>query len=78
MKFQICNKVFSCGQPSDPHRCETKCHYGSCPPCPLTTVVKCRCGYMDRDIACKDVTTKADDARCEKKCTKVNISCSII
>lgn len=26
---------------------------------------------MDKEMICKDLTTKADDARCEKKCTKV-------
>lgn len=25
---------------------------------------------MDKEIACRELTTKADDARCEKKCTK--------
>lgn len=70
----MCNKTFTCGQPSDPHRCQSKCHNGICPTCPLTTVVKCRCGYMDREIACKKVTSKADDARCEKKCTKVGVN----
>jgi hypothetical protein len=57
--------------PGNPHLCQMDCHSGSCPPCPQTTMVKCRCGNMDREIACQDLTTRADDARCEKKCTKV-------
>lgn len=57
--------------PGNPHLCQVDCHSGPCPPCHLSTMVKCRCGNMDREIACQDLTTKADDARCEKKCTKV-------
>lgn len=67
---QKCNRRLHCGQPSDPHLCQMDCHSGPCPVCPLTTMVKCRCGNMDREISCQDLTTKADDARCEKKCTK--------
>lgn len=54
----------------NPHTCKGKCHQGDCSVCELTTDVKCRCGNMDREIACKDLTSKADDARCEKRCTK--------
>ncbi|XP_043669081.1 protein shuttle craft isoform X1 [Vespula pensylvanica] len=67
---EICSKRLNCGQPSNPHTCKIKCHQGDCPECDLTTDVKCRCGNMDREIPCKDLTTKADDARCEKKCIK--------
>ncbi|KAH0550470.1 protein shuttle craft [Cotesia glomerata] len=67
---KICSKKLKCGQPSSPHSCKASCHVGDCPPCDLTTWVKCRCGNMDREIPCCDLTTKADDARCEKKCVK--------
>lgn len=67
---KMCAKVLECGQPNRPHICESKCHLGSCPPCPLTTFLKCRCSFMDKEIPCRQLTTKADDARCEKKCTK--------
>ncbi|XP_028140077.1 protein shuttle craft isoform X1 [Diabrotica virgifera virgifera] len=67
---KVCDKILKCGQPNSPHRCEATCHEGACPPCPLTTVVKCRCGHMDKEIPCQELTTKADDARCQKKCTK--------
>ncbi|CAG9859977.1 unnamed protein product [Phyllotreta striolata] len=67
---QLCGKVLSCGQPNAPHVCENRCHEGSCPPCPKTTLVRCRCGRMDKELPCQELTTKADDARCEKKCTK--------
>lgn len=67
---KICGQSLICGPPSKPHICKEKCHKGKCPPCPLTTVIRCRCGHMDKEIACQKLTTKADDARCEKKCTK--------
>lgn len=50
--------------------CKAPCHVDECPDCDLNTDVKCRCGNMDREIACKDLTSKADDARCEKRCKK--------
>ncbi|XP_011297749.1 protein shuttle craft [Fopius arisanus] len=67
---KICSKPLRCGQPSNPHICTSPCHPDTCPPCSLSTWVKCRCGNMDREIPCSDLKTKADDARCEKKCTK--------
>lgn len=66
----VCNKILSCGAPSSPHRCISKCHLGACPPCQKSTAVKCRCGQMDQMVKCKQLTTRADDARCKKKCTK--------
>ncbi|KAJ8978423.1 hypothetical protein NQ317_019661 [Molorchus minor] len=70
MGIVICGKSLTCGQPSLPHTCRELCHNGNCPPCPLTTVVRCRCGHMDKEVSCSKVTTKADDARCEKNALK--------
>lgn len=67
---KICSRKLTCGQPSNPHVCKSDCHSGLCPPCPQTTMVRCRCGHMDRELPCSQLTTKADDARCEKKCSK--------
>lgn len=67
---KLCCKRLKCGQPSNPHVCKVKCHQDECPECELTTKVKCRCGNMDKEIPCKELTTKADDARCLKRCTK--------
>lgn len=67
---KICSRRLSCGQPSNPHTCKSSCHSDVCPPCLLTTMVRCRCGHMDRELPCDQLTSKADDARCEKKCTK--------
>ena len=35
----ICGKKLSCGQVAKNHTCQSKCHTGPCPPCPLTTKV---------------------------------------
>ncbi|KAJ8684013.1 hypothetical protein QAD02_019805 [Eretmocerus hayati] len=67
---KVCCKKLKCGQPSNPHICQSNCHEGECPECDLVTKVRCRCGHMDKEIPCKELKSKADDARCEKKCTK--------
>jgi len=67
---QTCDKTLSCGPPSSPHRCTQPCHSGPCPQCPSTTSVKCRCGNMDQELPCTELTTRADDARCGKRCQK--------
>ncbi|CAH1109122.1 unnamed protein product [Psylliodes chrysocephalus] len=67
---KICDKMLKCGQPYSPHVCENLCHKRPCPPCLKTTVVTCRCRHMDKELPCQELTTKADVARYEKKCTK--------
>ncbi len=32
--------------------------------------VLCRCGAMDKELECTSLTSRADDALCEKKCSK--------
>lgn len=65
-----CKKPLQCGPPNNPHLCPSKCHSGPCPPCNRQTSVKCRCGHMDQMIKCSELSTRADDARCKKRCTK--------
>lgn len=65
-----CKKVLPCGPPANHHTCVSKCHTGPCPPCNKQTSVKCRCGNMDQMIKCNQLSTRADDARCKKRCTK--------
>ena len=65
-----CGKTLRCGKASHPHHCTNKCHVGNCPPCNKQTAVKCRCGHMDQMIKCRQLSTRADDARCKKRCTK--------
>ena len=67
---KICNAILHCGPPGNPHKCEAKCHTGPCPTCPETTILKCRCGHMDKELPCSKVTGRQDDVRCEKRCQK--------
>ncbi|BFF93266.1 protein shuttle craft-like [Drosophila madeirensis] len=66
----ICSRTLRCGKPAHPHQCGSKCHLGQCPPCPKQTAVKCRCGHMDQMIKCRQLSSRADDARCKKRCIK--------
>ncbi|XP_030377679.1 protein shuttle craft [Scaptodrosophila lebanonensis] len=66
----VCGKTLRCGKPAHPHQCASKCHLGQCPPCNKQTAVRCRCGHMDQMIKCRQLSTRADDARCKKRCTK--------
>ncbi|KAM8715561.1 hypothetical protein ACLKA7_002588 [Drosophila subpalustris] len=66
----VCGKTLRCGKPAHPHQCTSKCHLGQCPPCTKQTAVKCRCGHMDQMIKCRQLSTRADDARCKRRCTK--------
>ncbi|XP_058120200.1 protein shuttle craft [Anopheles ziemanni] len=65
-----CGKKLACGPPGAHHCCDARCHRGECPPCKKSTTVKCRCGNMDQPMKCKDLTTRADDARCKKRCVR--------
>lgn len=71
----ICGKLLPCGSPGAHHVCTARCHIGDCPPCNKSTVIKCRCGHMDQQIKCKQLQSRADDARCKKKCPKMR-SCA--
>lgn len=63
----LCQKTLKCGPNGNRHKCESTCHDGDCPPCNLSTILKCRCGSMNREIPCQKLV---DDARCERKCAK--------
>jgi transcriptional repressor NF-X1 len=65
-----CNSKLSCGPQSNTHKCVVLCHIGQCPVCPGTTLVRCRCGHMDRELHCSQLTGRPDDARCERRCQK--------
>ncbi|CAL4099586.1 unnamed protein product [Meganyctiphanes norvegica] len=68
---QPCQKQLKCGIPGSYHQCQALCHEGPCPQCPSETPVKCRCGFMDKNIPCSELTTKADEVTCEKQCKKM-------
>ena len=63
-----CGALLTCGPPSAPHTCALPCHTGNCPPCGGSTLVRCRCGHMDQELPCAELTSRADDARCGKQC----------
>jgi len=65
-----CSAKLPCGPPANPHSCTAVCHAGPCPTCVETTLVRCRCGNMDKEIPCSQLTGRPDDARCEKRCQK--------
>lgn len=67
---KICGKEYICGYPVNPHTCKNNCHEGTCPVCPLTSLVQCRCGHMTCEIPCSELISRADSANCKKKCTK--------
>lgn len=71
----VCGKQLPCGAPGAHHVCSAKCHVGECPLCNKSTTIKCRCGNMDQQIKCKLLQTRADDARCKKRCTRTR-SCA--
>lgn len=68
---QPCQRTLKCGVPGSFHECQALCHEGPCPPCPLETPVKCRCGSMDQNVLCSELTTKADEVTCKRSCKKV-------
>lgn len=70
MLYVLLLYIYAFVRTGNPHICKAPCHVDECPDCDLNTDVKCRCDNMDREIACKDLTSKADDARCEKRCKK--------
>ena len=65
-----CGKKLKCGPSHDQHICKEYCHVGDCPPCDLNSKVRCRCGYMDCEVPCKDLSGRPDDVLCEKRCNK--------
>lgn len=68
---QPCQRTLKCGVPGSYHECQALCHEGPCPPCPLETPVKCRCGAMDQNVLCSELTAKADEVTCKKPCKKM-------
>ncbi|CAI2348037.1 unnamed protein product [Caenorhabditis sp. 36 PRJEB53466] len=69
----VCDKWLSCGPPGDNHRCQMKCHEGSCPPCALDTFVVCRCGSSKGKIPCDEyleAIQNTGEYLCTKRCGK--------
>lgn len=66
---KTCSKPLPCGPEDDAHRCQALCHPDACPPCPLTSVRKCRCGGLKKDVPCCDLASEPL-VLCEKRCNK--------
>lgn len=47
-----CNRALICGPEKNHHKCQKKCHSGSCPPCKLKTNVHCECKLSTKTIEC--------------------------
>eukprot|EP00249_Psilotum_nudum_P022387 c28497_g1_i1 orf=434-4474(+) len=45
---QVCGKLLPCGK----HTCQSLCHSGSCPPCPVLVEQKCRCEASVQTVPC--------------------------
>lgn len=77
-----CNKVLVCGPEKSRHRCQKKCHVGSCPPCRLKSTVRCDCSISTKTIECSTMFKRISDDeqvefkqvkfvfKCETKCNK--------
>lgn len=78
-----CNKPLICGPEKNHHRCQKKCHTGSCPPCKLKSSVHCECRLSTKTVECSKMFEKVaeDDKiqfkqvlfsfRCEARCNKL-------
>ncbi|CAL1281044.1 unnamed protein product [Larinioides sclopetarius] len=66
---KICEKVFFCGPKDDLHKCPSACHEGDCPKCPLTTLLKCRCGASTKEFPCAEIEPSFVFL-CERRCNR--------
>ncbi|KAL4221983.1 Transcriptional repressor NF-X1 [Mactra antiquata] len=69
----VCNKILNCGPEDKRHRCDRLCHEGPCGPCNGTTILPCRCLFMDKEYKCSELAQlKDDDAKflCDKRCNR--------
>lgn len=65
---KICNRRLPCGSDAEPHYCKISCHNGPCPPCALTSIMRCECGANSQKLDCKDITSER--FKCKKLCKK--------
>ncbi|XP_060086083.1 transcriptional repressor NF-X1-like [Ylistrum balloti] len=68
----ICNKTLNCGPSDDPHICKLLCHEGVCGACPGETLLKCRCGALEKFFPCTEakIITEKNPFHCDKRCNK--------
>lgn len=69
----ICGKLLVCGPKDSPHQCDAPCHEGPCPPCPLSSSVRCRCGATSREVPCVELaggSGNSPEELCQRRCQK--------
>lgn len=66
---KVCGKIMSCGPAENPHVCAVLCHGGLCPPCPLSTDLRCRCGRNEKKFPCRKLS-EIEEVLCERRCNK--------
>lgn len=71
--FKICGKLQPCSTEKEPHPCKSICHTGPCPPCLLSTIMRCNCGANTQKFDCKDLDGRKGWS-CQKRCNK-KLSC---
>lgn len=63
-----CSKDLPCG-----HLCQSLCHAGPCPECPVRLAVSCQCGNTQVSTTCQDSQLGLQPS-CDRPC-KANLSC---
>lgn len=78
-----CYRSLICGPEKNHHRCQKKCHTGSCPPCKLKSTVHCECKLTTKSIDCNSMFKKESEGdkvtfkqvqftfNCEARCNKL-------
>lgn len=74
-----CGKVLICGPEKNRHRCQKKCHTGSCPPCKLKSPAHCECKLSTKTVDCSSMYEKhqSDDNQIYFKQVKFTFSCEV-
>uniref|UniRef100_A0A158Q728 R3H domain-containing protein n=1 Tax=Elaeophora elaphi TaxID=1147741 RepID=A0A158Q728_9BILA len=69
----VCGKVLACGPEDKPHRCMQLCHVGSCPGCPSSSLISCRCKALKKIIPCKEflLYSTENPYLCVRRCKKL-------
>lgn len=71
-----CNRLLICGPEKSHHRCQKRCHTGTCPPCKLKSTVQCDCKLTSRHIECNLMFEKlAEGDRVQFKQVQFHFNC---
>ncbi|XP_041366295.1 transcriptional repressor NF-X1-like [Gigantopelta aegis] len=69
---EVCDKPLACGPKDSPHTCTKPCHEGPCGPCNGQTTLECKCGAVEKEFSCTEVSEFTDEKpfKCNKRCNK--------